>query len=81
MGERGLPGQLKAKVLKDFVTEKGFVPDGSEGDHKLYKKAGHPRVSIPDKLISTRRGSYVFRNILDATNTTRKQFVAWFQGR
>jgi predicted RNA binding protein YcfA (HicA-like mRNA interferase family) len=81
MGKRDLPGQLKAKILVDFVTERGFVLDDSEGDHKLFKKPGYARVSIPDKLISTRRSSYVFQNILDATRTTRKEFAEWLNAR
>jgi hypothetical protein len=64
-----------------FVESRGFSFDKSEGDHKLYRKPGWGHVSIPDKMISTRRGSYVFNNILAATGSTRGEFAGWLAGR
>jgi predicted RNA binding protein YcfA (HicA-like mRNA interferase family) len=83
MGERGLPGELESQVLVDFVTERGFVYEKTEGSHMLFKptKPGSPRVSIPKHGVYTRRGDYVLKNILDATGTTRSQFTKWFRGR
>ena len=81
MGRRDLPGQLQPKVLIAFLLERGFTFEKSEGDHKLYRKPGWGRVSVPDKPISTRRGGYLFRNILDATGTTRQDFTTWLKER
>jgi predicted RNA binding protein YcfA (HicA-like mRNA interferase family) len=81
MGRRSLPGQLQPKVIVAFLLERGFVFDGSRGDHKLYRKPGSGHVSLPDKPMSTRRGSYVFQNFLVATSTTREEFAAWFKDR
>lgn len=79
MGERGLPGQLGWQVLVDFVVQHGFVYEKTEGSHMLYGQPGFPRVSIPKHPIPTRKGDYVLRNVLDATKTTRRQFVDWYR--
>ena len=81
MGRRDLPGQLQPKVIVAFLLERGFAFDGSRGDHKLYRKPGWGHVSVPDKAISTRQGSYVFQNILTATGSSREEFAAWLKDR
>jgi predicted RNA binding protein YcfA (HicA-like mRNA interferase family) len=81
MGKQDLPGELDSQVLTDFVEEHGFVYEKIEGSHMIYRKPGYPRVSIPKHGVSTRRSHYVFKNILDATDTTRKGFVEWYRSR
>lgn len=81
MGKRDLPGELESEIVVEFLAQHGFVYDKTEGSHMLYKRLGYPRVSIPIHGVSTRRSHYVLRNILDATGTTRKQFVEWYRNR